>query len=67
MTNFISENAFQNAINFQASNKTSLQLHNGQELKNTVKFYLAALLNSSHNHVKAAGIEPLNSFAVKQT
>ena len=68
-TSLNSETAFRNAINFQASNKTSLQLHNGQELKNTENKTLPGSFTQfqPQSHVKTVGIEPLNSFGAKQT
>ena len=71
MTNFnqFSENSSQNANNFQTSNKFSLPLHNGQELKNTENKILPGNFTQfqSQSQVKNVGIEPLNPFGVQQT
>ena len=67
--NQFSESSCQNANNFQTSNIPSLQLHNGQEFKNTENKILPASYTQfqPQSQVKTVGIEPLNPFGVQPT
>ena len=66
--NQFSENICLNANNFQASDLTSLPMHNRQELKKKQrKFLLEPLLNFSHSHKSKPFALPLNPFGVQQT
>ena len=71
MTNFnlFSENSFQNSKKFQTSHITSLQLHNGQEVKNTENINLPGSFTQfqPQSQVETVGIEPLKQSGIQQT
>ena len=71
MTSFnqFSANSCQKPNNFQTSDTPSLQLHNGQEFKNTENKNLPGSLTQfqPQSQVETVGIEPFNPLAVQQT